>query len=163
MRLRPSLRRLNLGAVTSKLVRYGFTTSAILAAQELGQRLLLVGSAYKILDETVFGTDNTAIKIRGNQECRQLQEEFKTNSLLRLIPALLPNCECCKYSKGCKMPEFRDSDGHFMAVGITYAKLQAIMSSQGERAMVVMEKLIKDLDLVLFDESHVLSHPGICS
>ena len=151
------------GAVVSKPVRYGFTTSAILAAQELGQRLLLVAPTHKILDETVFGTDNTAIKIRGNQECRQLQEEVKLNPLLRHIPALLPNCGNCKYFEDCKISEFQDSDGHFTVVGITYAKLQTIMSSNSERATTIREKLIEDINLVLFDESHILSQPGIAS
>ena len=148
------------GSVVSKPVRYGFTTSAILAADALDKCILIVAPTNKIIKETVFNANGAAIRICGNAECMRLAEELEDNPILKSLPVMLPNCYKCKLYKNCKLVDLVREDNP-KVIGVTYAKLEAILLSEGEKAREMRDKLFKSVDIVMFDESHILSQPAL--
>jgi hypothetical protein len=148
------------GAVISKPVRYGFTTSAILAAIALKKTIMIVAPTNRIINETVFNTDGTAIKVYCNAECEKLKEELDKYPILHSLPILLPNCSECKLFGTCKLMAILHEDSP-KVIGITYAKLEAILSSEGDIASKMRAKLFESVDIAMFDESHILSQPGL--
>jgi hypothetical protein len=145
----------------AKPVRAGFTTSAIMACEEKGWRLLVLAPTNRILKETVSKASGTAIRVPGNNECHQLQAAIIKNPVLKQLPLPLPDCDKCTLSKRCPVLEIiRVKD--FNTAGLTYAKLEALMLSRSERSNKILDKL-KRAEVVLMDEAHILSLPSATS
>jgi hypothetical protein len=146
----------------SKPVRAGFTTSCIYACERKGLKLLVIQPTVRILKETVSkATDGNSILVLGNNECPFVQEEIKKNPILAQLPITLSNCDRCNASGDCEIRAIlRTKD--FDTVGLTYAKLKALMLSQGKTAGEILNKLSL-ADVVLLDEAHLLAQPPTVS
>jgi hypothetical protein len=148
------------GAVISKPVRYGFTTSAILAASALGKSILIVVPTNRIIGETIRGTDGNAIQVYGNGECKKLKAQMKEYPILQNLPVLLPNCSKCLSYDSCKLMDLVKADKP-KVICLTYAKLEALLKSEGGIASKMCTKIFELVDVIMFDESHILSQPGL--
>ena len=151
------------GAVAvSKSVRAGLTTSSILAAGEMGKRILCIAPTTRILNETVgAASGGRAVRVPGNHECVVLAEEIAEFPILKELPLSLPDCEKCPGNGGCSITEIlRRPD--FGAASLTYAKVQALMLAESKVAKRIRGALQK-ADFVLLDEAHVLGFGSVPS
>lgn len=145
----------------SKPVRAGFTTSCVLACEKKGQRLLVLAPTRRILKETVSKASIDAVRVPGNSECPLIKEDLKKNPILAQLPLTLPNCEKCNASEWCEVRTIlREKDPS--VIGLTYAKLEALMLSKGKAAKEILTKLSR-VDVILLDEAHLLALPSIVS
>jgi hypothetical protein len=145
----------------SKPIRAGMTTSAVMACEKRGWRLLAMAPTRRILKETVSKASSNAVRIPGNSECPLIKEDLKKNPILAQLPLTLPNCENCNASKWCEVRAIlRAKDPEIM--GLTYPKLEALMLSQGKTAKAILDKISR-ADVVMLDEAHVISLPSAVS
>jgi len=145
-----------------KVVRGGFTTSAILACERKDWKLLVLEPTKRILEETVKkATSGKVVRIPGNHECAKLQEDLTRYPVLKSLPMSLPNCASCSEARGCKVLEILRVDD-FDTAGLTYAKLEALMSSKGKTAKEILAKLSK-AEVIIMDEAHYLCTPSTAS
>ena len=101
------------------------------------------------------------MRIPGNSECPRFAEDLKKHPILYKLPLTLPNCEKCNLSSGCEIREIlRNPDPRIMA--LTYAKLEALMLSNGAVAEEVKAKIGR-AEVTIFDEAHVISVPSVVS
>ena len=141
----------------SKPIRAGMTTSTVLACERRGWSLLALAPTRRILMETVSKAASSAIRIPGNSECPLIKLDIKKTPLLAQLPLTLPDCQNCNASEWCDVMEiFRADDPAVM--GLTYAKMEALMLSQGKTAKAILKKISR-ADVVMMDEAHVLSLP----
>jgi hypothetical protein len=137
------------------------TTSAVMACEKRGWRLLAMAPTRRILKETVSKASSNAVRIPGNSECPLIKEDLKKNPILAQLPLTLPNCENCNDSKWCEVRAIlRAKDPEVM--GLTYPKLEALMLSQGKTAKEILDK-ISQADVIMLDEAHVISLPSAVS
>ena len=153
---------LKMGSVAvSKPVRAGFTTSAVMACEQEGRRLLIVAPTRRILKETIKDASSETVRIPGNSECPRFAEDLKKHPILYKLPLTLPNCEKCNLSSWCEIRDIlRNPDPRIMA--LTYAKLEALMLSNGAVAEEVKAKIGR-AEVTIFDEAHVISVPSVVS
>lgn len=142
----------------AKPVRAGFTTSSIKACEQQGLTLLVLSPTRRILKETVSQASVNETRIPGNIECPQIQDSIRANPLLEKLPLVLPDCGQCNAAEWCGVRKILRVED-LGTVSMTYAKLEAIMHSQGETASKILSKLSK-LDVILLDESHQLALPS---
>ncbi|MEI8004174.1 MAG: hypothetical protein WCG94_07525, partial [Methanothrix sp.] len=77
---------------------------------------------------------------------------------LRQLPLELPDCQKCNASEWCDvLAILRAKDPGVM--GLTYAKIEALMLSRGKIAKAILAKISR-ADVVMPDEAHVLSLPS---
>jgi hypothetical protein len=145
----------------SKHIRAGLTSSSIYACESQRLRLLVLAPTRRILIETMRKASQGAIRIPGNSECPILEPDIKKNPILSQLPLNLPKCEHCEASEWCDVLEIlRVKD--FTILGLTYPKLEALMLSKSEIAQKILE-IISVVDVVLLDESHLISLPTSAS
>ena len=144
-----------------KGTRAGFTTSAIIAAHKRGKKILIVSPTKKIASSTVKNTVNSIggiyCNIPGNQSCKYVKEIIEEDRFLKEIPIPIGNCKKCEEYNTCPVTEFERID-NFTVVTMTYAKLEAIMVSKISEEFC---SKLADIDLVIFDEAHVISFPSL--
>lgn len=145
-----------------KVVRAGFTTSAILACERQNWKLLVLEPTKRILEETVKkATSGNVVRVPGNHECPRLQEMMERYPVLKSLPMNLPDCDSCIEAGSCEVLEILRVD-NFDTAGLTYAKLEALMSSKGTRAKEILAKLSK-AEVIIMDEAHTLCTPPAAS
>ena len=146
----------------SKPVRAGFTTSCIYACERKGLKLLVVQPTLRILKDTVArASGGKSILVLGNNECPYIQTEIKKNPVLANLPITLSKCDRCKYYGTCDVRAILRAND-FGVVGLTYAKLGALMLSRGKMAEEILKKLSL-ADVILLDEAHLLTQPATVS
>lgn len=151
------------GAVAvSKPVRGGLTTSSVLAAREMGKKIICIAPTTRILNETVGeASGGRSVRVPGNYECPILAEEIAEFPILKDLPLSLPDCEKCPGNGGCPITAIlRRPD--FGAAALTYAKVQALMLSESRLARKIRAILQKG-DFVLLDEAHILGFGSVPS
>ncbi len=145
----------------SKPIRAGMTTSTVMACERRGWTLLALAPTRRILQETVAKASSNAVRIPGNSECPLIELDLKKNPILRQLPLTLPNCQKCSASEWCDvLAILRAKDPRVM--GLTYAKIEALMLSRGKMAKEILTKISR-ADVVMMDEAHVLSLPSAVS
>lgn len=145
----------------SKPIRAGMTTSTVLACERRGWLLLMLAPTRRILQETVTKAASNAVRIPGNSECPLIEPDLRKNPILRQLPLTLPNCQKCNESGWCEVLEIlRAKDPKVM--GLTYAKIEALMLSHGKMAKEILTKISR-AEVVMSDEAHVLSLPSAVS
>src|SRR5271157_867313 len=101
----------------SKPVRAGFTTSAVIACEQMKKRLLLVAPTRRILLETVNNASKGSVRIQANWECERYKDLIEKHKILIQLPMPLPDCGKCKNESQCELLEIlRDPDPHTMAL-----------------------------------------------
>lgn len=150
----------NGGAVAvSKPVRAGFTTSTVIAAREMGTKLVCISPTTRIILETVNNPlTGGAMRVPGNHECPLIEDEIKKTPLLKEIPVSL-NCEPsqekkCPLYDSCPMTEIIRNP-EFEVAALTYAKVKALMISKGNTAEKI-RRALSSANYVLLDEAHIL-------
>ena len=101
------------------------------------------------------------MRIPGNSECPLIEPDLEKNPILRQLPLTLPNCQKCSESGWCEVLAILRADNPSV-MGLTYAKLEALMLSRGEVAKEILTKISR-ADVVMPDEAHVLSLPSAVS
>jgi len=147
----------------SKATRAGFTTSVIIAAHRRGLKILIISPTKKILSRTVRLTvekvGGVYCNIPGNQSCRYVQEKIQQDQFLEEIPVPTEKCCECDGYETCPVTEIERID-NFTVATMTYAKLEAMMLSETAVPNKISHKF-EDIDLVIFDEAHVISFPSL--
>jgi hypothetical protein len=145
----------------SKPIRAGMTTSTVMACERRGWTLLALAPTRRILQETVARASSNAVRIPGNSECPLIEPDLEKNPILRQLPLTLPDCQKCNESGWCEvLAILRAKDPKVM--GLTYAKIEALMLSHGEMAKKILTKISR-AEVVMPDEAHVLSLPSAVS
>lgn len=145
----------------SKPIRAGMTTSTVMACERHGWPLLVLAPTRRILQETVAKASSEAVRIPGNSECPLIEPDLKKNPILRQLPLTLPDCQKCNESRWCEvLAILRAKDPGVM--GLTYAKIEALMLSNGKIAKAILAKISR-AEVVMMDEAHVLSLPSAVS
>jgi len=145
----------------SKPIRAGMTTSTVMACERRGWPLLMLAPTRRILQETVEKAASDAVRIPGNSECPLIEPDLKKNPILRQLPLTLPDCQKCNESGWCEvLAILRAKDPKVM--GLTYAKIEALMLSHGKMAKEILTKISR-AEVVMPDEAHVLSLPSAVS
>jgi hypothetical protein len=160
-RLVDAARQLLLGGSlkVSKSMRSGFTTSAVIAAKEMGKRILCVVPTNRISEETIFkASDGKVVNVPANYTCLILNDEIKNDKFLAKLPLPLPLCEECLFLNTCPVTKILSSVKP--VISITYSKLTALMLSKSKTAKKILKKL-SSADIVLMDEAHTISLPTI--
>lgn len=156
---------LKLGNVAAcKPTRAGFTTSAVIAAERLELKTLVIAPTKNILNKTVRQTvernGGKPCGIAGNIACKYVQEIIKKDPLLEQLPLTKEEkCDSCKYYDKCPVTEV-ERVVNFTTATITYAKLEAVMLSSSDSAAFIRERLA-DIDVIILDEAHLLSFPSL--
>lgn len=151
-------------AAICKATRAGFTTSAVIAAERRGLKVLVVAPTRNILTKTVRETVKKSggihCDITGHSQCKYVQELIKKDPLFKELPILIEDrCDNCEDYETCPVTEIERVD-NFTTATITYSKLESVMISTSESAAFIREKLA-DINIVIFDEAHVLSFPNL--
>ncbi len=146
----------------SKPIRAGFTSSAIMACEMNGRRILVLEPTGRILKETMLkATGNKAVRVPGNQECPMNQKEIQDYPILTQIPLGLEDCSACPALSYCPVLEILRADDYDTA-GLTYSKLEALMLSKSKTAKKILVKL-SSAEVILMDEAHIISLPSLVS
>lgn len=153
------------GAVKiAKPIRAGATTSMVVAANEMGKRILAIEPTTRILKETI----KHGIRVPGNAECPKEAENLEAFPILRELPISLPNCDKCKQYGLCPVTSILRTK-NFDTVGITLAKVRALMLANGETPSGELtvagriREVLSSIDIVLIDEAHLLAFGSIPS
>ncbi|MCJ7443469.1 MAG: hypothetical protein MUO26_02880 [Methanotrichaceae archaeon] len=142
-------------AKVHKSTRSGFTTSAVIAAEDGNKRMLCVAPTNRILLETIDeASGGTAIIIPANHECSVIKEMIGGDTFLEKLPIPLPDCKDCSELGHCPVTRIIGED-HSQIVGITYQKLVALMLSKSNLAGRIKKELSK-ANIVMLDESHTI-------
>ena len=145
----------------SKPIRAGMTTSTVMACERRGWPLLMLAPTRRILQETVAKASSDAVRIPGNSECPLIEPDLKKNPILRQLPLALPDCQKCNNSEWCEVLAIvRAEDPGVM--GLTYAKIEALMLSHGRMAKKILTKISR-AEVFMLDEAHLLSLPSAVS
>jgi len=146
----------------SKPVRGGFTTSIVIAARTMNKSVVCISPTRRILNETVdFAASGNAVRVPGNVECRILEQEIEEYPILADLPNTLPDCKTCEYFDSCPVTEILRVP-NFSTASLTYAKIQALMTSKSPIAEKMRQKLSK-ADFVLLDEAHTIGFGSVPS
>lgn len=144
-----------------KPTRSGFTTSAVLAARQLGKRICVITPTRKIGNETVLNADPQAVAVPGNNSCLQLRSMIQEDKLLAELPLPLPDCKKCRANEWCEVRAILRADPNGIEpFYLTYAKIEALMLSSSETAKEIKRR-IGTSRIVLFDEAHHLAFPEV--
>ncbi|MDQ1273941.1 MAG: hypothetical protein QG591_2571 [Planctomycetota bacterium] len=147
-------------AVIAKPTRFGFTTTILKIADARGDKILLVQPTNKI-NETAKKAVPDMLPIYGHKYCRLLVEQEDPLLLdLGILP--LPSV-CPRGPSGCK--EYPDCDltkAWFETAcvrTISYQKLVTLMFGYNpkESESALLQEQLKDIDIVICDESHLIS------
>lgn len=154
---------LNQGDVAvCKTTRAGFTTSAIIAAHRRGLKILIVSPTKKMLSKTVKETvkkiGGVYCNIPGNQSCKYVKEKIEKDRFLAEMPIPKGHCSECDEKNRCPVTRI-ERVKNFTVATMTYSKLEATMMSGKESKRI--GKGLADIDLVIFDEAHVISYPKL--
>jgi len=85
-----------------KSTRSGFTTSAVIAAQELGMSILVISPTNRILNDTIqAASEGRSVSIPANISCLKIQEDLQSDKFLAQIPLPLPSCKDCEMYQNC--------------------------------------------------------------
>ena len=142
-----------------KSTRSGFTTSIVIAAKEMGKRILCVVPTNRISDETVnVASKGSAVSVRANHDCMILDDEIKNDKFLGKLPLPLPPCNNCFCLNWCPVTKILGSDEP--VITLTYSKLIALLLSKSSIAKRILKKL-SVVDIVFFDEAHIISLPTV--
>ena len=147
--------------MVSKPIRAGMTTSTIMACERQGWKVLALAPTRRILQETVAKASIDAVRIPGNSECPLIESDLRKNPILRQLPLTLPACKKCAASGWCDVLAILRADDPGV-MGLTYAKLEALMLSRGKTAKEILAKISR-ADVVLLDECHELALPKAVS
>jgi hypothetical protein len=147
-----------------KPTRSGFTTSAVVASERIGRKILFVAPTRNILGKTVRNTveemGGTPCDIPGNRVCKYIQEKIQKDPLLEKLPIMKEHsCDECEDYDECPVTEIERVED-FTTACITYSKLEAVMLSSSDNAQFIRDQL-SDVDLVILDEAHLLSFPSL--
>ena len=147
-----------------KTTRAGFTTSAVLAAEQWDLKTLVIAPTRNILSKTVRKTvqnnGGRPCGIVGNTACKYLQKIIKKDPLLAELPLMkAEECDDCEHYDTCPVTEIERVDD-FTTSTITYAKLEAVMLSSSDSAAFIKERLA-EVDVIILDEAHLLSFPSL--
>lgn len=146
-------------AKVHKSTRSGFTTSAIIAAGDMGKLILCIVPTNRISEETVSNASGgSLVSVRANSGCLMREDEIKNDKFLAKLPWPLLSCEDCFHLGTC--PVTRILASHAPVVVVTYSKLMALMLSKSNTAKRILKKL-SSTDIVLMDEAHMISLPTV--
>lgn len=141
--------------IVHKVTRAGFSTSFALAASSSGKNVLMLYPTNRILDDTLRQAVDI-VGIRGNAACRYKQEEIERDPLFGQLPMSLPGkCPDCKYAEDCWVLDIDRNPGATL-IGMTLAKLAAVMFSSSERSEFI-KQVSADIQVVMIDESHTIT------
>ena len=147
--------------MVSKPIRAGMTTSTIMACERREWKVLALAPTRRILQETVKKASSGAVRIPGNSECALIKPDLMKNPILKQLPLTLPDCKKCHKSERCEVLAILRADDPGV-MGLTYAKLEALMLSRGKTAKEILAKISR-ADVILLDECHVLALPKAVS
>jgi hypothetical protein len=147
-------------AVIAKPTRFGFTTTILKIAEERGDKILLVQPTNKI-NETAKKAVPDTLPIYGHKYCRLLVEREDPLLLdLGILP--LPGV-CPRGAGGCnEYPDCNLTRAWFETAcvrTISYQKLVTLMFGYNpkESEAALLQDQLKDLDIIICDESHLIS------
>jgi hypothetical protein len=153
-------------AVVAKTTRFGFTTSISDIAWAREDKLLLIAPTNKIF-ETVMAACPDAVTIFGHNACAGLKD--KDNVVLQVGLPLPGNCPRvgpgpCPYNPDCKLHQAWYQTAWVRAM--TYHKLSTLIyvySPSRKSEISLLREMLKDVGIVVFDESHIISLWGSSS
>lgn len=149
--------------IIKKTTRAGGTTSFIIAAVLKKEQIVVVVPTKKIGHETIERDIKNLIPsaviqfIPANDECIKIQKEIKKYPDLKGLPFLPLYCKGCKFE--CSMVNLEEIALADVII-LTYDKLDAILSSDSERANEI-KNIITSADNVLFDEHHTIMFQSV--
>lgn len=146
-----------------KTTRAGATTGICSVAVDSGLNVVLISPTIQIATKTLeesmeFTKTNPNIyNIPGNHVCMKIHEmidEFPDLEMLPIIP-LPEKCNKCSYNNICQLTKFINAENPSV-VGLTHAKIQALIYSKSNMNQDILEKLIGVGNLFIIDEAHNL-------
>lgn len=150
--------------VVYKPNRSDFTSSAISEAYSQGKKVLVVVPVRKnrdrITSETIPSFDGVICKIPGNSACLKMKQTIRDDGFLAELPIPIEKCRDCEEYNHCPVTKIHRID-HFDVAVMTYSKLEvvALSGSNAEK----LGKKFEDVDLVIFEQAHVISYPSLPS
>jgi len=166
-----------------KSTRSGFTTSAVIAAQELGMSILVISPTNRILNDTIqAASEGRSVSIPANISCLKIQEDLQSDKFLAQIPLPLPSCKDCEMYQNCPVthilriihpvkviaPEKRrdkcliteNSSNYSEVISVTYQKLVTLMLSKAKTAKKIL-RILSSINVILLDEAHTIALPAV--
>ncbi len=166
-----------------KSTRSGFTTSAVIVAQELGMKILVISPTNRILNDRIQeACEGRSVSIPANISCLKIQEDLQSDKFLAQIPLPLPSCKDCEMYQNCPVthilrivptakgtaPEKRldkclvtdNSSGDGLVISVTYQKLVALMLSKAITAKDIL-RILSSMDVISLDEAHTIALPAV--
>lgn len=152
-----------------KTTRAGATTGLCANAIDSNQTFCLIAPTKKIAHETINSTEEHAnrkgaviTKLVSNHMCIKIKnkiEKYPDLGKLPIIP-LQGYCTNCEYRDECEVTKFILADRQTLdGVGMTYHKLMAIVLSESQSAMDIMDKIAEVIDVFVFDEADYYETP----
>jgi|GEM_PF-3793175 len=152
-------------AIVAKPTRFGFTTSITKIAAARQDKLLLIAPTNKIF-ETVKAACPSALTIPGHKYCKWLRDNLD-DVMLDLNPPFPGGCPrigACDYNPDCTLHQAWYETAWVRAM--TYHKLSTLVfvySPHKTSEIALLRNILKDVGIVVFDESHIISLWGSSS
>ena len=146
-------------AIVAKPTRFGFTTSVTKIAATRQDKLLLIAPTNKIF-ETVMAAYPSALTIPGHKYCKWVLDHID-ELVLEIgvpLPDVCPRVGACDYNPDCEMHRAWYESAWVRAM--TYHKLLTLVFvySPGRTSEIaLLREMLKDVGIVMFDESHIIS------
>ncbi len=146
-------------AIVAKPTRFGFTTSTTKIAETRQDKLLLIAPTNKIF-ETVVAASPSALTIPGHKYCKWLLDHIE-ELVLEIgapLPDVCPRIGACDYNPDCQMHRAWHESAWVRAM--TYHKLLTLVfvySPSKTSEIALLREMLKDVGIVMFDESHIIS------
>ena len=146
-------------AIVAKTTRFGFTTSVTKIAETRQDKLLLIAPTNKIF-ETVIAASPSALTIPGHKYCKWILDHID-ELVLEIgvpLPDVCPRVGACDYNPDCEMHRAWYESAWVRAM--TYHKLLTLVfvySPSKTSEIALLRDMLKDVGIVMFDESHILS------
>lgn len=153
-----------------KTTRAGATSGLCANAIDLNEPFCLIAPTKTIAHETIIDSEKYANRkgaiikrLVSNHDCLKIQEKIERYPDLNKLPVipLQGYCTKCELRDKCKVTEFIRADRCALdGVGMTYHKLMAIVLSESQSSIDILEKLTKVIKLFVFDEAHYFETPS---
>ena len=146
-------------AIVAKTTRFGFTTSVTKIAETHQDKLLLIAPTNKIF-ETVIAASPSALTIPGHKYCKWILDHID-ELVLEIgvpLPDVCPRVGACDYNPDCEMHRAWYESAWVRAM--TYHKLLTLVfvySPSKTSEIALLRDMLKDVGIVMFDESHIIS------
>ncbi|WP_440953701.1 hypothetical protein [Methanococcoides sp. FTZ1] len=173
-----------------KTTREGVTTSMILACRQSGLRPLVIVPTNDIINKTImqiphkFNFPAKYIHIPTNFDCIINKDKIENNPKLSDMPYIMRGGKCydekeeknnkaeCKHYNTCKLTEvIREDEVDLYAT--TYHKWSALILAasltnkehheKDVSAQNILDKILKNIDIIIYDEAHILQFPDSIS